>query len=159
MDNSSGVRIQARAPESRLPRKWPPPGVSALLTGHCGPKAHQVLTAAGITIYNNVEGTVTEAVARFNAGDFTASRFRMSKGTGNDHHGGQRQGGHRQNHGGGEPGAAGCLRGYDVHLCDCDVEEPNAHLFLNPEFTDSADCRTALAGGGPGPMRALRQVC
>lgn len=29
------------------------------------------------------------------------------------------------------------LRGYDVHLCDCDVEEPNAHLFLNPSFSDS----------------------
>lgn len=27
------------------------------------------------------------------------------------------------------------LGGYDVHLCDCDVEEPNAHLFLNPEFS------------------------
>lgn len=29
------------------------------------------------------------------------------------------------------------LRGYDVHLCDCDVEEPNAHLFLNPRFSVS----------------------
>jgi MinD superfamily P-loop ATPase len=24
--------------------------------------------------------------------------------------------------------------GCSVHLCDCDVEEPNAHLFLDPEF-------------------------
>jgi MinD superfamily P-loop ATPase len=24
--------------------------------------------------------------------------------------------------------------GLDVHLCDCDVEEPNAHLFLAPDF-------------------------
>jgi MinD superfamily P-loop ATPase len=27
--------------------------------------------------------------------------------------------------------------GQSVHLCDCDVEEPNAHLFLNPEFERS----------------------
>jgi len=27
-----------------------------------------------------------------------------------------------------------CRAGRDVHLCDCDVEEPNAHLFLEPDF-------------------------
>ena len=25
--------------------------------------------------------------------------------------------------------------GQSVHLCDCDVEEPNAHLFLDPDFS------------------------
>ena len=24
----------------------------------------------------------------------------------------------------------------DVQLMDCDVEEPNAHIFINPEITD-----------------------
>lgn len=28
-------------------------------------------------------------------------------------------------------------RGHRVHLCDCDVEEPNAHLFLNPKMESS----------------------
>lgn len=27
-------------------------------------------------------------------------------------------------------------QGRSVHLCDCDVEEPNAHLFLDPVFSD-----------------------
>nr|MEE4268093.1 ATP-binding protein [Candidatus Krumholzibacteria bacterium] len=28
-----------------------------------------------------------------------------------------------------------CERGMHVHFCDCDVEEPNAHLFLHPDLT------------------------
>ena len=70
LDNSSAVDSKQGA-GVQAAQKVAASGVSALLTGHCGPKAHQVLTAAGITIYNNVEGTVTDAVARFNAGDFT----------------------------------------------------------------------------------------
>jgi len=34
--------------------------------------------------------------------------------------------------------------GKSVHLCDCDVEEPNAHLFLNPEFTINRDVTLPL---------------
>ena len=37
-------------------------GADAVLTGHCGPKAFQVLTAAGVTIYSGCEGTVADAV-------------------------------------------------------------------------------------------------
>ena len=34
--------------------------------------------------------------------------------------------------------------GQTVHLCDCDVEEPNAHLFLDPDFSRTwpvSDCK------------------
>ncbi len=45
----------------------------ALLTGHCGPKAHQVLSAAGIKVYNNISGTVNDAVESFLSGQLTAA--------------------------------------------------------------------------------------
>jgi len=37
-------------------------GAEALLTGHCGPKAFEVLSAAGVKIYSGIKGTVQEAV-------------------------------------------------------------------------------------------------
>ena len=37
-------------------------GAEILLTGHCGPKAFEVLSAAGVKIYSGIEGTVQEAV-------------------------------------------------------------------------------------------------
>lgn len=40
-------------------------GVRALLTGHCGPKALEVLRAAGIQVYNGADGTVRETVHAF----------------------------------------------------------------------------------------------
>ena len=40
-------------------------GASAVLTGHCGPKACQSLQAAGIRVYTGASGTVAEAVDRF----------------------------------------------------------------------------------------------
>jgi predicted Fe-Mo cluster-binding NifX family protein len=40
-------------------------GVSALLTGHCGPKAFRALAAGGVKIYVDVDGTVQEAVENF----------------------------------------------------------------------------------------------
>jgi len=43
-------------------------GVSALLTGFCGPNAFKVLKEAGINVANGVEGTVGDAVQAFNAG-------------------------------------------------------------------------------------------
>jgi predicted Fe-Mo cluster-binding NifX family protein len=43
-------------------------GVDAVLTGNCGPKAFQVLGAAGIAVHVNVTGTVAEAVREFTAG-------------------------------------------------------------------------------------------
>ena len=42
--------------------------VQAVLTGNCGPKAFQVLNAAGITVYVGLSGSVSEAIAEFESG-------------------------------------------------------------------------------------------
>jgi len=39
-----------------------------LITGHCGPKAFRVLTAAGVTVYNCGEATVADALNAFKGG-------------------------------------------------------------------------------------------
>ena len=44
-------------------------GADVLMTGYCGPKAFQVLQAAGIKVISEVSGTVAEALARFKAGE------------------------------------------------------------------------------------------
>ncbi len=46
-------------------------GVEALITGHCGPRAFQVLTAGGIKVYNGAQGTVANAIEQFKAGEIT----------------------------------------------------------------------------------------
>jgi predicted Fe-Mo cluster-binding NifX family protein len=46
-------------------------GVEAVITGHCGPRAFQVLTAGGIKVFNGLDGTVAEAVEQFKAGELT----------------------------------------------------------------------------------------
>jgi len=43
-------------------------GAEALLTGHCGPKAFQVLDEANVTIYSGFEGTVLDAVKAWKNG-------------------------------------------------------------------------------------------
>lgn len=42
--------------------------VSALLTGHCGPKAFKAMNAAEIKIYTNVSGLLKDALAMFESG-------------------------------------------------------------------------------------------
>jgi predicted Fe-Mo cluster-binding NifX family protein len=44
-------------------------GASAIVTGHCGPKAFAALSAAGIKIYTGAEGTVAENIEKFKAGE------------------------------------------------------------------------------------------
>lgn len=41
-------------------------GVEAVITGNCGPKAMQVLTAAGIDIFSVQGGSVSQVVEQFN---------------------------------------------------------------------------------------------
>ncbi|MEA1968965.1 MAG: NifB/NifX family molybdenum-iron cluster-binding protein [Thermodesulfobacteriota bacterium] len=48
-------------------------GVKAVLTGNCGPKAMQALTAGGIEVFTGESGTVKEAVERFKNGALTSS--------------------------------------------------------------------------------------
>jgi predicted Fe-Mo cluster-binding NifX family protein len=49
-------------------------GAKALVTGHCGPKAFRVLSAAGIKIYNTDVRTVAEALQHYRAGKLTEAR-------------------------------------------------------------------------------------
>ena len=44
--------------------------VDAVLTGNCGPKAFNVLNAAGIKLFLGVEGTVQAAVKKLEAGEY-----------------------------------------------------------------------------------------
>jgi predicted Fe-Mo cluster-binding NifX family protein len=44
-------------------------GATALITGHCGPKAFRALAAAGIDVYLAGGGTAAEAVDRYKAGE------------------------------------------------------------------------------------------
>jgi predicted Fe-Mo cluster-binding NifX family protein len=48
-------------------------GAKAVLTGNCGPNAHQALGAAGIDVIVGCSGTVSEAVARFASGQLRSA--------------------------------------------------------------------------------------
>jgi predicted Fe-Mo cluster-binding NifX family protein len=46
-------------------------GVQYVLTGNCGPNAHQALSAAGISVIVGCAGTVRDVVEQFTAGQLT----------------------------------------------------------------------------------------
>jgi len=46
-------------------------GASVLISGNCGPKAFQVLSAAGVKVYTCEAKNVMEALALYNAGKLT----------------------------------------------------------------------------------------
>jgi predicted Fe-Mo cluster-binding NifX family protein len=48
-------------------------GAKAVLTGNCGPNAHQTLRAAGIEVVVGCSGSVSEVVERFMSGQLRAS--------------------------------------------------------------------------------------
>ena len=54
--------------------------VDCVLTGHCGPNAFQALTAFGIDVVVGVEGTVEDAVERFNRGELKAADHADARG-------------------------------------------------------------------------------
>jgi predicted Fe-Mo cluster-binding NifX family protein len=58
---AQGAGIQAAQTVARS-------GANCLVTGHCGPKAFRVLSAAGIKIFNSDAPTVAEALERFRSG-------------------------------------------------------------------------------------------
>ncbi len=43
-------------------------GVSAVVTGHVGPKAFAILKAGGVKVYTGATGTVSAAIEQFKAG-------------------------------------------------------------------------------------------
>jgi len=60
-DPAQGAGIQSAERVARL-------GVSALITGHCGPKAYRVLQAAGIEVYVGAQGSVAEVLEQHRQG-------------------------------------------------------------------------------------------
>jgi predicted Fe-Mo cluster-binding NifX family protein len=46
-------------------------GAGAVITGHCGPKAMEVLTAAGIQVFAGQNGSIRDVVGAYKNGDFT----------------------------------------------------------------------------------------
>jgi predicted Fe-Mo cluster-binding NifX family protein len=48
-------------------------GVRGVVTGHCGPKAFRVLSAAKIAVYSTEAPTVSEALRAFRSGTLTAA--------------------------------------------------------------------------------------
>ncbi len=64
-------------------------GVKYVLTGNCGPNAHQTLSAAGIGVIIGCSGVIRNVVEQFKAGQFSAtdqpnvdSKFGVGSGTG-----------------------------------------------------------------------------
>ena len=47
-------------------------GVSAVLTGNCGPNAFRTLQAGGIQVFTGISGTVSDAVEAYCKGTLTA---------------------------------------------------------------------------------------
>ena len=62
LNSAQGAGIQSAETIARS-------GVDCLITGHCGPKAFRVLSAAGIRIFNTDAGTIAEAVEQFKRGN------------------------------------------------------------------------------------------
>jgi predicted Fe-Mo cluster-binding NifX family protein len=48
-------------------------GVKTVLTGNCGPNAHQVLSSAGIQVMTGVSGKVKDAIEAYKSGKFKTS--------------------------------------------------------------------------------------
>lgn len=67
LNAAQGAGIQSAETVARL-------GAKALVTGHCGPKAFRVLTAAGIRIYHTDAPTVAEAIEQYRSGKLSEAK-------------------------------------------------------------------------------------
>jgi predicted Fe-Mo cluster-binding NifX family protein len=61
LDAAQGAGIQSAETVARS-------GAKALVTGHCGPKAFRVLSAAAIRVYSTDAPTVADAIEKFRSG-------------------------------------------------------------------------------------------
>ncbi|MBN2803205.1 MAG: NifB/NifX family molybdenum-iron cluster-binding protein [Deltaproteobacteria bacterium] len=50
-------------------------GVKVVLTGNCGPNAHQTLTIAGIDVIVGLNGSILEVVEQFKSGKLSATQI------------------------------------------------------------------------------------
>ena len=66
LNAAQGAGIQSAETVARL-------GATSLVTGHCGPKAFRVLSAAGVKIFNTDAPTVATALELYRAGQLTES--------------------------------------------------------------------------------------
>lgn len=67
VDNTSNLNAAGGA-GVQTARKVVNTGVSAVITGHCGPKAFRVLQAAGVKVFITGAGSVGEAIEKFVSG-------------------------------------------------------------------------------------------
>ena len=49
-------------------------GVEAVLTGNCGPNAHQVFSSAGVKVITGVSGKIKDAITEYKLGTYTAAQ-------------------------------------------------------------------------------------
>ena len=68
VDNSSGVAASHGAGVS-AGQAISDAGAEVVVTGNCGPRAYQVLSAAGIKVYVGASGTVADALKQFEEGE------------------------------------------------------------------------------------------
>jgi len=57
-------------------------GAQAVVTGHCGPKAFQVLRAAGVSVFNTDAATVADAIALYREGKLSRALSADTRGHG-----------------------------------------------------------------------------
>lgn len=67
VDNSMNLNA-AQGAGVQAGRKVAELGVSAVLTGHVGPRAFATLETAGVAVYTGASGTVAQAIEEFKAG-------------------------------------------------------------------------------------------
>ena len=72
---AQGAGVEAAAAVSRA-------GATAVLTGHCGPKAFAALAAAGVRVFVGAGGTVAAALAKYRTGELVEANAADAAGHG-----------------------------------------------------------------------------